>query len=67
MREMAEAYGRETRAPLRTRWRRRRLERALATATHQFQQLGDLMLEAPGAYDAWRHIAPSVELLALRR
>ena len=67
MREMAEAFGRETRAPLRTRWRRRRLERALATATHQFQQLGDLMLEAPGARAAWRQIAPSVELLALRR
>lgn len=67
MREMAEAYGREVKAPLRTRWRRRRLERALATATHQYQQLGDRMLQAPGAVAAWRHIAPSVELLARRR
>ena len=32
-----------------------------------FQQLGDRMLTAPGAYDAWRQIAPSVELLARRR
>jgi SAM-dependent methyltransferase len=66
MREMAEAYGRARGAPLRARWRRRRLERALATASHQFQQLGDQMLEAPGAYAAWRQIAPSVELLARR-
>ena len=66
MREMAEAYRREVPAPLRTRWRRRRLERALVIATHQYQQLGDRMLEAPGAYAAWRHIAPSVELLARR-
>jgi SAM-dependent methyltransferase len=67
MREMAEASGRAGGADLRTRWRRRRLERALATAAHQFQQLGDRMLEAPEAYAAWRHIAPSVELLARRR
>jgi SAM-dependent methyltransferase len=67
MREMAEAYGRAGGADLRTRWRRRRLERALSTASHQFQQLGDRMLAAPGAYEAWRQIAPSVELLARRR
>ncbi len=67
MREMAEAYRREMPAPLRTRWRRRRLERALAVAAHQYQQLGDLMLEAQGAYAPWRLIAPSVELLARRR
>jgi SAM-dependent methyltransferase len=67
MREMAEAYKRAGRADLRTRWRRRRLERALSTASHQFQQLGDRMLTAPGAYEAWRQIAPSVELLARRR
>jgi ubiquinone/menaquinone biosynthesis C-methylase UbiE len=67
MREMAEAYRRTGRADMRTRWRRRRLERALATASHQFQQLADRMLASPGAYEAWRHIAPSVELLARRR
>jgi SAM-dependent methyltransferase len=67
MREMAEAYSRSIRADPRTRWRRRRLVRALTTATHQFQQLGDRMLEAPEAYETWRMIAPSVELLARRR
>ncbi len=66
MREMAEAYGRAGSADLRTRWRRRRLERALSTASHQFQQLGDRMLAVPAAYEAWRDIAPSVELLARR-
>jgi SAM-dependent methyltransferase len=66
MREMAEAFRRTGTADLRTRWRTRRLERALTTASHQFQQLGDLMLESPGAYAAWRDSAPAVALLARR-
>ena len=66
MREMTEAFAHQPGTDLRTRWRRRRLERALATAAHQYQQLGDRLLEAPDAYAAWRQIAPSVELLATR-
>jgi hypothetical protein len=66
MREMADAHAGAIRAGWRTRWRRRRLQRALRTASHQIQQLGDQLLEAPGAYEAWRTIAPSVELLARR-
>jgi SAM-dependent methyltransferase len=66
MREMAEAHGRAISTDWRTRWRRRRFERALTTASHKVQQLGDRLLEAPEAYEVWRTIAPSVELLARR-
>jgi SAM-dependent methyltransferase len=66
MREMAEAFRQQTKPDLRTRWRTRRLERALKTASHQFQQLADAMLEVPESYASWKQIAPAVELVAQR-
>ena len=67
MREMAQAFRRSSDLDPRTRWRTRRLERALIVASHQFQQLADRMLEAPAGYDLWRQIAPAVEVLAVRK
>lgn len=70
MEEMAEAYlASDVHAArgLRTRWRLHRLRRALRTSAHQFQQLGDQMLDEPSAYVAWRHIAPAVEIAASKR
>jgi SAM-dependent methyltransferase len=67
MREMAQAFRVGADVDARTRWRTRRLERALIVASHQFQQLADRMLEAPAGYDLWRQIAPAVEVLAVRK
>jgi len=67
MREMAQAFRGGTDLDPRARWRTRRLERALMVASHQFQQLGDRMLELPASYELWRQIAPAVEALAVRK
>jgi SAM-dependent methyltransferase len=67
MREMVQAYRQYTTPDWRTRLRLWRFERALKTSTHKIQQLGDRLLEAPDAYQAWRTIAPVVEVLARRR
>ena len=67
MLDMVRAYRAHTTADWRTRLRLWRFERALTTSTHKIQQLGDRLLEAPAAYEAWRTIAPVVEVLARRR
>jgi len=67
MGEMADGFLRSpagAEASLRTRWRARRMRRALRTAAHQYQQLEQQMLRSPDARDAWRLVAPAVELAA---
>ena len=66
IREMARTLRDERSASWRSRWRARRLDRALMTAGHQYQQLADEMLESDVARAAWRKIAPAVELVALK-
>jgi SAM-dependent methyltransferase len=67
MREMVQAYRDGARADWRTRLRLWRFERALITSSHKIQQLGDRLLQVPAAYEAWKTIAPTVELLGRRR
>ncbi|MCW3015409.1 MAG: methyltransferase protein [Solirubrobacterales bacterium] len=67
MREMARELRDDATAPWRTRWRARRLDRALMTAGHQFLQLADEMTRRPVGHESWRQIAPAVEVVAVRR
>ncbi len=67
MREMARELRDDPAAGRRTRWRARRLDRALMTVGQQFLQLADEMTHRPVGYEAWRRIAPAVEVLAVRR
>jgi SAM-dependent methyltransferase len=67
MREMARELRDDATAPWRTRWRARRLDRALMTAGQQFLQLADDMTRRPVGYESWRRIAPAVEVVAVRR
>jgi SAM-dependent methyltransferase len=67
MREMARELRDDRTAPWRTRWRARRLDRALMTAAQQFLQLADDMTRRPVGYESWRRIAPAVEVVAVRR
>jgi SAM-dependent methyltransferase len=67
MREMARELRDDRTAPWRTRWRARRLDRALMTSGQQFLQLADDMSRRPAGFEAWRRIAPAVEVLAVRR
>jgi hypothetical protein len=67
MREMAAPVRADRSAPLRTRIRAARLERALRRAQHELFQIADTALEHPSGYAAWRQIAPAVEVLATRR
>jgi SAM-dependent methyltransferase len=67
MLEMVQAYRVFTRADWRTRLRLWRFERALWTSSHKIQQLGDRLLQAPTAYETWKTIAPTVELLGHRK
>lgn len=67
MREMARELRDDESASRRTRWRARRLDRALMTAGQQYLQLADAMTRSPVGYEAWRRIAPAVEVLAVRR
>lgn len=67
MREMARELRDDASASRRTRWRARRLDRALMTAGQQYLQLADAMTRSSVGYDAWRRIAPAVEVLATKR
>ncbi|WP_354697442.1 hypothetical protein DSM112329_03069 [Paraconexibacter sp. AEG42_29] len=67
MREMARELRDDRTTHWRTRWRARRLDRALMTAGQQFLQLADDMTHRPVGYEAWRRIAPAVEVVAVRR
>ena len=67
MEEMVNARLSAGSVDVRTRWRLYRLRRALRTAAHQFQQLAPEMVGTPAAREAWRSIAPAVELTARRR
>lgn len=67
MREMARELRADRTAHWRARWRAQRLDRALMTAGQQFVQLADEMKQRPVAYEAWRRIAPAVEVVAVRR
>lgn len=67
MREMAWALRHDRTAHWRARWRALRMDRALMTVGHQFMQLADEMKKRPAGYEAWRRIAPAVEVLAVRR
>ncbi len=66
MREMARELQHDSSAGRRTRWRAKRLDRALMTAGQQFVQLADEMLKRPVAYEAWRKIAPATEVFAVK-
>jgi SAM-dependent methyltransferase len=67
MREMAL----DARADRTVHWRARirawRLAHSLTRAGYEFVQLAEQMSRRPAGYDAWRQIAPSVEVLALRK
>ena len=67
MREMAWELRDNRAAHWRSRWRARRLDRALMTAGQQFVQLADEMKKGPIGYEAWRRISPAVEVVAVRR
>ena len=67
MREMARELRDDRTADRRTRWRARRLDRALMTSGQQYLQLAETMTRAPIGREAWRKIAPAVEVLAVRR
>ncbi len=67
MREMARELRDDRTAPWRTRWRARRLDRALMRTGQQYLQLADEMTRRPVGAEAWRRIAPAVEVLAVRR
>ncbi len=67
MREMARELRDDASAPWRTRWRARRLDRALMTAGQQYLQLEAEMVRRPVGAESWRRIAPAVEVLAVRR
>jgi len=67
MREMAD----DLRADGSTHWRARirawRMARSLTRAGYEYVQLADQMIPRPGGYEPWRQIAPSVEVLAVRK
>lgn len=67
MREMARELRDDRTAHWRTRIGARRLDRALMTTGHYFLKLADDMTHRPAGYEAWRRIAPAVEVLAVRR
>jgi SAM-dependent methyltransferase len=67
MREMAVAVRDDGAAPWRTRLRARRLDLALRRASHELFQIADDALQRPAGLAAWRHIAPAVEVFAVRR
>jgi len=50
----------------RARWRAFRLDRALKVAGHKYWQLADDMSRRPIGQEAWRRIAPAVEVVAVR-
>jgi SAM-dependent methyltransferase len=66
MREMAAPVLHDRSAPLRTRLRAARLDRALRRAQHELFQIADTALTHPSGHAAWRQIAPAVEILATR-
>lgn len=67
MRDMAQDLRDDPSAARRSRWRARRLDRALMRAGQQFLQLADEMIARPAGHAAWRQIAPAVEVFAVRR
>jgi SAM-dependent methyltransferase len=66
MREMALAVRDDRSAPRRARLRAWRLDLALGRAAHEFFQLADAMIQRPAGFEAWRRIAPAVEVYAVR-
>jgi SAM-dependent methyltransferase len=66
MRDMAEALRTEASARWRSRVRAWRLSRALARAGYEFVQIAEQARASPAGFEAWRHIAPAVEVYAIR-
>ena len=67
MREMADDLRADRSVHWRSRVRAWRMSRSLTRAGYEYVQLADTMSRRPAGYDAWRQIAPSVEVLAVRK
>jgi SAM-dependent methyltransferase len=67
MREMADDLTPDRSVHWRARVRAWRLSRSLTRAGYEYVQLADQMSRRPEGYASWRQIAPSVEVLAVRR
>ena len=67
MREMADDLRADRTVHWRARVRAWRMARSLTRAGYEYVQLADAMSRRPAGYEAWRQIAPSVEVLAVRK
>ena len=67
MREMGEDLQADRSVHWRARVRAWRMTRSLTRAGYEYVQPADMMSRRPAGYDAWRQIAPSVEVLAVRK
>jgi SAM-dependent methyltransferase len=67
MREMANAVRSDSAIPWRSRARAWRMNRSLARAGRDFVEIAEQARGSTAGYDAWRQIAPAVEVYAIRR
>ena len=67
MREMGDDLRADETVHWRARVRAWRMARSLTRAGYEYVQLADQMSRRPAGYEAWRQIAPSVEVLAVRK
>ncbi len=68
MREMGDAFATsDIPRDLRTRWRLWSMHHALEIGARRFNQIAERTLDVPAAFEAWRQIAPSIELVGVRK